>query len=105
MTKEKLYRLVKKIFINYGLNNNHASISSKALINAELVGAYGHGLSRIKMYCDRLKKKIINPKPKIKIKKYLNQLLILMLIIVLDLYLQILLSKKQSKMQKKLELV
>ena len=69
MTKEKLYRLVKKIFINYGLNNNHASISSKALINAELVGAYGHGLSRIKMYCDRLKKKIINPKPKIKIKK------------------------------------
>ena len=69
MTKEELYRLVKKIFINYGLNNNHASISSKALINAELVGAYGHGLSRIKMYCDRLKKKIINPKPKIKIKK------------------------------------
>ena len=37
------------------------------MINAELVGAYGHGLSRLKMYCDRIKKKVINPKPKIKI--------------------------------------
>ena len=34
-----------------------------------MVGAYGHGLSRLKMYCDRLNKKIINPKSKIKIKK------------------------------------
>ena len=28
-----------------------------------------HGLSRLKMYCDRISKKVINPKPKIKIKK------------------------------------
>ena len=33
------------------------------------MGAYGHGLSRLKMYCDRISKKVINPKPKIKIKK------------------------------------
>ena len=26
-------------------------------------------LSRLKMYCDRISKKLINPKPKIKIKK------------------------------------
>jgi len=58
-----------KIFKKYGLNNDHASISASALINAELVGAYGHGLSRLKMYCDRISKKVINPKPKIKIKK------------------------------------
>ena len=38
------------------------------MINAELVGAYGHGLSRLKMYCDRISKRLINPKPKIKIK-------------------------------------
>ena len=38
------------------------------MINAELVGAYGHGLSRLKMYCDRLNKKVINPAPKIRIK-------------------------------------
>jgi len=34
-----------------------------------LVGAPTHGLSRLKMYCDRINKKVINPKPKIKIKK------------------------------------
>ena len=69
MKKTKLNKIIKKIFLNHGLSNNHASISSNALINAELVGAYGHGLSRLKMYCDRIQKKVINPKPKIKIKK------------------------------------
>ena len=64
LTKE-----ITKIFKKFGLNQNHAKISAKALINAELVGAYGHGLSRLKMYCDRISKKVINPKPKIKIKK------------------------------------
>ena len=64
-----LKKEVIKIFKKYGLNNDHATISANALINAELVGAYGHGLSRLKMYCDRISKKVINPKPKIKIKK------------------------------------
>ena len=64
LKKEIIY-----IFKKFGLSNNHASISANALINAELVGAYGHGLSRLKMYCDRIKKKVINSKPKIKIKK------------------------------------
>jgi len=64
LTKE-----ITKIFKKFGLNQDHARISAKALINAELVGAYGHGLSRLKMYCDRISKKVINPKPKIKIKK------------------------------------
>ena len=57
-----------KIFEKYKLSKTHAKISSEALINAELVGAYGHGLSRLKMYCDRIEKKLINPRPKIKIK-------------------------------------
>ena len=65
----KLNKIIKKIFINHGLSNNHATISSNAIINAELVGAHSHGLSRLKMYCERITKKVINPKPKIKIKK------------------------------------
>ena len=60
---------IKNIFKKFGLSNDHALISADALINAELVGAYGHGLSRLKMYCERISKKVINPKPKIKIKK------------------------------------
>ena len=74
MEKVKLKTSILKkeiinIFKKFGLSNNHALISANALINAELVGAYGHGLSRLKMYCDRISKKVINPKPKIKIKK------------------------------------
>ena len=65
----QLKKLVIKIFKKQGLSDSHAAISAEALINAELVGAYGHGLSRLKMYCDRISKKVINPKPKIKIKK------------------------------------
>ena len=64
-----LKKKVIKIFQKFGLSKDHATISTNALINAELVGAYGHGLSRLKMYCDRISKKVINPKPKIKIKK------------------------------------
>ncbi len=74
MKVKKLKILLKKIFKKYGLKDNHATISSNALINAELVGAYGHGISRLKMYCDRLSKKVINPEPKIKIKKISNSI-------------------------------
>jgi len=69
MNKNKLKKIIKKIFLNQGLSNLHAEISSDYIIRAELVGASSHGLTRIKMYCDRLKKKLINPYPKIKIKK------------------------------------
>ncbi len=62
-------KTVKNIFKNFNLNNKHAAISAEYLIKAELVGAPSHGLARLKMYCERIKKKIINPKPKIKIKK------------------------------------
>ena len=68
MKRVKLNKIIKKIFFKHGLSNNHASICAKALINAELVDASSHGLSRLKMYCDRIKKKVINPKPKIQIK-------------------------------------
>ena len=69
MDTNKLKNIIKKIFINHKLSNSHAIICANALINAELVGAPSHGLSRLKMYCDRINKKVINPKPKIKIKK------------------------------------
>ena len=69
MKVSKLKSLLVKIFKKKGLNHVDALISTKALINAEMVGAYGHGLSRLKMYCDRISKKVINPKPRIKIKK------------------------------------
>ena len=69
MNRIKLNKIIKKIFINHGLSKNHASVCANALINAELVGAPTHGLSRLKMYCDRINKRVINPKPRIRIKK------------------------------------
>ena len=68
MKPNKIKSIVKEIFVKHKLSSEHAKICADALINAEQVGAYGHGLSRLKMYCDRIKKKVINPKPKIKIK-------------------------------------
>ena len=69
MKTEKLKKIVKRIFFNHGLSNKHAETSSSYIIKAELVGAPSHGLARLKMYCNRIKKKLINSKPKIKIKK------------------------------------
>ena len=38
-----LKKQIIKIFRKFGLSKDHALISANALINAELVGAYGHG--------------------------------------------------------------
>jgi len=65
----RLRRILTNIFKKHNLSSSHSLICADALINAELVGAPTHGLSRLKMYCDRINKKVINPKPKIKIKK------------------------------------
>ena len=64
----KIKSIIKKIFIKRGLKTNHAIICANAIINAELVGAPSHGLSRLKMYCERISKKVINPRPKITVK-------------------------------------
>ena len=69
MKKNILREKLKKIFIKHNLSKEHSEICSDYLIKAELVGAKSHGLTRIKMYCDRIKKRLINPRPKIKIKK------------------------------------
>ena len=52
----KLKNVINNIFIKYELNKDHSSICAEALINAELAGAPSHGLSRLKMYCERIKK-------------------------------------------------
>jgi len=58
-----------QIFSKHRLTKKHSEICTDYLIKAELVEAKSHGLARLKMYCDRIKKGVINPKPKIKIKR------------------------------------
>ena len=69
MKKSLLKSKLKQIFLKHKLSKNHAEICSNYLIKAEILEAKGHGLARLKMYCNRIKAKVINPKPKIKIKK------------------------------------
>ena len=69
MKKSLLKSKLKQIFLKHKLSKNHAEICSNYLVKAEILEAKGHGLARLKMYCDRIKAKVINPKPKIKIKK------------------------------------
>ena len=69
MKKNILRSKLKEIFIKHKLSKKHSEICVDYLIKAELVDAPSNGLARLKMYCDRIKKKLINPRPKINIKK------------------------------------
>ena len=69
MKRKELTIYLQRIFENHNLSRKHSKISAKYLVKAELIEAKSHGVARLKMYCDRIQKKIINPKPKIKIKK------------------------------------
>ena len=72
MKKKLLKSILNQIFLKHKLSKNHSEICSNYLIKAEVLEAKGHGLARLKMYCDRIRAKVINPKPKIKIKKISN---------------------------------
>ncbi len=69
MKKSVLRSKLFQIFKKHKLSNKHSLICADYLIKAEIIEAKSHGLARLKMYCDRIQKKLINPKPKIKIKK------------------------------------
>ena len=69
MKKKFLLKKVISILKKKGLSKNHSKISANYLIEAELFEAKSHGITRLKMYCDRIKKGLIKTKPKIKIKK------------------------------------
>jgi LDH2 family malate/lactate/ureidoglycolate dehydrogenase len=72
--KKKLKLILNQIFQKHNLSKDHSKIVSNYLIKAELLGAPSHGLARLKMYCDRIRRKLINFKPKIKIKKISNSI-------------------------------
>ena len=74
MKQKKLKLILNQIFQKHNLSKDHSEIVSSYLIKAELSGASSHGLARLKMYCDRIKKKLIKAKPKIKVKKISNSI-------------------------------
>ncbi|MFL2875658.1 MAG: Ldh family oxidoreductase [Candidatus Pelagibacter sp.] len=74
MKQKKLKLILNQIFQKHNLSKDHSKIVSDYLIKAELLGASSHGLARLKMYCDRIKKKLIKAKPKLKTKRINNSI-------------------------------
>ncbi len=65
-----LHRFIKTVFIQCGSSENDAAIIANVLIDADLKGIDSHGVSRLKrIYYDRIKSGIVNPKTKIDILK------------------------------------
>jgi len=58
---------IKDVFINLDVPEGHAEIITKVLISSDLRGIDSHGIQRCKMYYDRIKEGIYNPKTNIKI--------------------------------------
>ncbi len=69
MKRKDLSLKIQKIFQKYNLTKKHSKICAEYLVKAELIEAKSHGLARLKMYCNRIQKGLINSKPKIKIKR------------------------------------
>ena len=74
MKRKNLILKLQQIFQKFNLSKPHSKICAEYLIKAELIEAKSHGLARLKMYCDRLKKGLINSKPKIKITRLTNSI-------------------------------
>eukprot|EP00434_Breviolum_minutum_P007873 symbB.v1.2.006947.t1/scaffold416.1/size293898/6 len=49
------------------LPNQDAALVAKCLVEADLRGQSGHGIQRLPMYASRLRAKVVNPRPKIRV--------------------------------------
>ncbi|MFX1568909.1 MAG: Ldh family oxidoreductase [Promethearchaeota archaeon] len=64
---DTLKDFIKEVFIKLEVPEGHAEIIADVLITSDLRGIDSHGIQRCKMYYDRIKQGIYNPKTKIKI--------------------------------------
>jgi LDH2 family malate/lactate/ureidoglycolate dehydrogenase len=64
---DALEDFAREIFLKHGLDQDGASCVARGLVEANLRGVDSHGVSRIPMYCERLRQKVVNPRPSIKI--------------------------------------
>jgi LDH2 family malate/lactate/ureidoglycolate dehydrogenase len=63
----KLEKFMRDVFIGLGVPKNDATIIADVLITSDLRGIESHGIQRCKMYYDRIKEGIYDPKTKIDI--------------------------------------
>ena len=70
-----LEKFICRIYEKYNVPKKYASIISKGLVRADIRGIWSHGIVRVPIYCKRIEKKVANPRPKIKFKNILRNIL------------------------------
>lgn len=63
----ELTKMGQKLFMGAGLREEDSMIVASDLVAANLRGLDSHGVSRIPMYLERLRRKVVNPTPAIKV--------------------------------------
>ncbi len=63
----QLTRLGTELFMKANLPAAEAAVISADLVRADLRGLSSHGVSRIPMYLERLRRGVVNPRPQIKV--------------------------------------
>ena len=66
-TSEALFEFSRDTFRAVGLRDGDASLVANGLVKANLRGLDSHGISRIPMYVERLRKGLVNARPEIKV--------------------------------------
>lgn len=65
----KLQAFATELFARAGLTPNDATLIAHDLVAADLRGLGSHGVSRIPMYLERLRRGVVNPRPSIRVTK------------------------------------
>jgi LDH2 family malate/lactate/ureidoglycolate dehydrogenase len=60
---------VTRVFEKAGLPQADAAIVAKGLVKADLRGVGSHGVSRVPMYLERLRKGVVNPRPRMTVRR------------------------------------
>jgi L-2-hydroxycarboxylate dehydrogenase (NAD+) len=68
-TAEDLTRYATAMFLGAGMSQADAALIAGDLVKANLRGVDSHGVSRIPMYLERLRRGLVNPRPEVKVTK------------------------------------
>jgi LDH2 family malate/lactate/ureidoglycolate dehydrogenase len=66
---QDLEAFVQRVFVGNGLPIADAQTAARALVLANLRGVDSHGVARVPMYCERLRRGVANPRPRIAIQR------------------------------------
>lgn len=63
---DTLYGFTKAVMLTHDLPEGDAALVADGLVRANLRGLDSHGVARVPIYCERLRRKCINPRPNIR---------------------------------------